>query len=143
MKRESLVLGACAVVGVAAYLAHGRAPADEGAQLELPQSSAMVAVKMPTIEGSAAIGQRIFDTTCASCHGANGAGKEGAGPPLIHIVYEPSHHSDEAFQRAVTLGVRSHHWGFGNMPPIEGLTRGDVAMIIAYIRDIQRANGIN
>jgi hypothetical protein len=29
------------------------------------------------------------------------------------------------------------------MPPVEGLTRGDVAMVIDYIREIQRANGIN
>jgi hypothetical protein len=28
------------------------------------------------------------------------------------------------------------------MPPVEGLTRGDVAMVVAYIREIQRANGI-
>ena len=75
--------------------------------------------------------------------GAGGVGVEGAGPPLIHVIYEPSHHADETFQRAVALGVRSHHWRFGNMPPVKGLTRGDVAMVITYIREIQRANGIN
>jgi predicted negative regulator of RcsB-dependent stress response len=30
-----------------------------------------------------------------------------------------------------------------NMASIEDLTRGDVKMIIAYIRELQRANGIN
>jgi hypothetical protein len=29
------------------------------------------------------------------------------------------------------------------MLPVEGLTRGDVKMITAYIRELQRANGIN
>jgi hypothetical protein len=29
------------------------------------------------------------------------------------------------------------------MPPVAGLTRGDVTMIVAYIREVQRANGIN
>jgi hypothetical protein len=29
------------------------------------------------------------------------------------------------------------------MPPVAGLTRGDVAMVIAYIRQVQRANGIH
>ena len=29
------------------------------------------------------------------------------------------------------------------MPPVKGLTRGDVAMIVAYIREVQRANGID
>jgi hypothetical protein len=41
------------------------------------------------------------------------------------------------------LGVQAHHWRFGNMLAIEGLTRGDVTMIITYIRELQRANGIN
>jgi mono/diheme cytochrome c family protein len=103
----------------------------------------MVAIQMPPIEGNAAIGQRVFEASCASCHGVNAVGVEGEGPPLIHKIYEPSHHADEAFQRAVSQGVRSHHWQFGDMPPVEGLTRGDVAMVIAYIREIQRANGIN
>ena len=40
-------------------------------------------------------------------------------------------------------GVRQHPWPFGNMPPVEGMTRGDMKPIIAYIRELQRANGIN
>ncbi|EEE35908.1 cytochrome c, class I [Rhodobacteraceae bacterium KLH11] len=103
----------------------------------------MVAIQMPSIEGNGAIGQRIFENACAACHGSNAVGIEGAGPPLIHVIYESSHHADESFQRAVALGVRSHHWRFGDMPPVEGVTRGDVAMVIDYVREIQRANGIN
>lgn len=103
----------------------------------------MVSINVPDVEGNAAIGKEFFEKTCAVCHGANAAGKEGSGPPLIHVIYEPSHHADEAFQRAVAMGVKSHHWRFGDMPKIEGLTRGDVSMIIAYIREVQRANGIN
>lgn len=41
------------------------------------------------------------------------------------------------------MGVRSHHWRFGDMPPVDGLTRNDVAKVIAYIRRIERANGIH
>ena len=63
-------------------------------------------------------------------------------PPLVHKIYEPSHHGDEAFYRAVSNGVRSHHWDFGNMPPIEGLTRADVGTIVAYVRALQSENGI-
>ncbi len=63
-------------------------------------------------------------------------------PPLVHKIYEPSHHGDEAFQRAVADGVNGHHWPFDDMPPVKGLTRGDVAMVVIYIRDLQRANGI-
>jgi hypothetical protein len=64
------------------------------------------------------------------------------GPPLVHKIYEPSHHADFAFQKAVQSGVRSHHWGFGNMPPVEGITAAEIAMIITYVRTLQVANGI-
>ena len=96
-----------------------------------------------TLSQNAQIGQLGYEAKCAACHGANAAGQDGVAPPLVHMIYEPSHHGDEAFQRAAAMGVRGHHWPFGEMPPIEGVTRGDVTMIIAYIRELQRANGIN
>ena len=96
-----------------------------------------------TLSPNAQIGKRGFEAKCVVCHGANAAGQDGVAPPLIHIIYEPSHHGDEAFQRAAALGVRAHHWRFGDMPAVEGVTRGDMSMIIAYIRELQRANGIN
>ena len=96
-----------------------------------------------TLSQNAKIGQLGYEAKCAACHGANAAGQDGVAPPLVHMIYEPSHHGDEAFQRAAELGVRGHHWPFGNMPAVEGVTRGDVTMIIAYIRELQRANGIN
>lgn len=92
---------------------------------------------------NAQIGKLDFEAKCAACHGENAGGKDGVAPPLIHKIYEPNHHGDESFQRAVTLGVQAHHWRFGNMQAVEGLTRGDVTMIVAYIRELQRANGIN
>ncbi len=143
MTRSFLLLGACAVAAFAAYNLLRSGPLEEGAQAMPRQSKAIVAIQMPPLEGNAAIGQRVFETACSACHGTNAAGNEDAGPPLIHVIYEPSHHADEAFQRAVAMGVRSHHWRFGDMPPVGGLTRGDVAMVIAYIREIQRANGID
>jgi len=95
-----------------------------------------------TLSGPAYFGQIAFEDSCVSCHGKNGAGDTGKGPPLIHPIYEPSHHSDEAFQRAATTGVQSHHWNFGDMPPVEGITEDTVALIATYIRELQRANGI-
>lgn len=96
-----------------------------------------------TLTQNAQIGKLGFEDKCVACHGLNAAGQDGVAPPLVHIIYEPSHHGDEAFQRAAAMGVRGHHWPFGDMPPVEGVTRGDVTMIIAYIRELQRANGIN
>ncbi len=106
--------------------------------------SAMVAVKLPdAVSENAQVGEAIFSAKCSACHGDLAAGRAGIAPPLVHKIYEPSHHEDEAFQRAVAIGVRQHHWPFGNMAPVDGLTRGDVAMVVAYIRELQRANGIN
>ena len=48
-------------------------------------------------------GKRGFEAKCAACHGVNAAGQDGVAPPLVHKIYEPSHHGDESFQRAVSL----------------------------------------
>ena len=48
------------------------------------------------------------------------AGHDGAGPPLVHKIYQPGHRSDMAFVLAAQNGVRAHHWPFGNRPPVEG-----------------------
>lgn len=88
-----------------------------------------------------ALGADLFATHCARCHGAEALGSDH-GPPLIHRIYEPSHHSDLAFYRAVALGVHQHHWEFGAMPPVAGISGEDTAHIIAWIRREQRAAGI-
>lgn len=105
---------------------------------------AMVDVKLPeTLSAKAEIGKMAYDAKCAVCHGANAVGQDGVAPPLVHKIYEPSHHGDAAFLIAAKNGVRAHHWRFGNMPPVEGVTDGDVKMIVTYVRELQRANGIN
>ena len=86
-------------------------------------------------------GQRLFDASCAGCHGALAAGSD-VGPPLVHAYYQPSHHADIAFHRAVELGVRPHHWRYGPMPRVPGLTTADVGRITAYVRWLQRQAGI-
>lgn len=114
------------------------------AQVPQAPTSALVEITLPvSLSANAQIGKTAFEAKCSACHGANAVGQADVAPPLIHKIYEPSHHGDEAFQRAVSLGVRQHHWSFGNMPPVEGLTRADVAMIIDYVRELQQANGIN
>ncbi|MBX3685446.1 MAG: cytochrome c [Rhodocyclaceae bacterium] len=87
------------------------------------------------------IGKPLFDTHCASCHGADLEGSD-KGPPMLHKVYQPSHHSDMAFQMAVKNGSRAHHWNFGDMKPVEGVTADEVAHITAYVRMQQRKAGI-
>lgn len=88
------------------------------------------------------VGKKLFAANCAACHGADLKGSD-KGPPMLHKVYEPSHHGDVAFQLAVKNGVRAHHWQFGDMKPVPGLTPDDVAHITAFIRLEQRKVGIN
>ena len=70
------------------------------------------------------VGEAKFTANCAACHGVRGVGTK-QGPPLVHKIYEPT-----------------HHWEFGNMPKIEGVTSGDVEHIIRYVRWLQREAGI-
>lgn len=86
-------------------------------------------------------GERRFNALCARCHGRAGMGTN-MGPPLVHKIYEPSHHADFTFWRAVMQGVRPHHWEFGPMPQILEATSDDVTKIIPYVRWLQRQAGI-
>ena len=86
-------------------------------------------------------GATLFAENCARCHGDAGDGTN-MGPPLVHKLYEPGHHPDFSFQRAVKSGVIAHHWDFGDMPPVAGLSEDEVTQIIAYIRGLQREGGI-
>lgn len=121
-------------------------PAPEGgapAAADVAEGEPIVAVSVPApLSDKSAIGAKVFEARCASCHGENAAGKQGYGPPLVHVIYEPGHHGDMAFLLAVQNGVRGHHWPFGNMPPVAGLTSGEVDSVVAYVRELQRANGI-
>ena len=86
-------------------------------------------------------GEAAFNARCALCHGDR-AGGTAQGPPLVHKIYEPNHHGDAAFLRAAANGVRAHHWNFGEMPRIEGVTPDEVQQIIRYVRWLQRQAGI-
>jgi cytochrome c len=86
-------------------------------------------------------GEALFDGRCAQCHGTRALGT-AQGPPLVHIYYEPNHHGDPAFYRAAQLGVRQHHWTFGDMPPVQGIDSAQVGAVIGYVRWLQREAGI-
>ncbi len=115
-------------------------PPASGYQATQP-SSGSLAVVVPDFSENARAGEQIFNANCALCHGPNASGT-GLGPPLVHKIYEPGHHQDFTIQSAVRNGVPSHHWQFGNMPPVPTVSDEDVPNITCYIRELQRANGI-
>lgn len=132
-----LILGAVIVAALALFLFANRGPSPGSAGLPL------VAVVVPELGAAEKEGEAAYNARCASCHGPNAAGQDGVAPPLVHRIYEPGHHGDQAFFMAARLGVRAHHWPFGNMPPVAGITEAEVASIVTYVRALQRANGID
>ena len=105
--------------------------------------AAMAQVTVPELGAVEAAGKQVFDANCAACHGPNAAGRDGLAPPLVHKIYQPASHADAAFFVAVRLGVRAHHWRFGFMAPVKGPSETEIGQIVAYVRALQRANGIN
>jgi mono/diheme cytochrome c family protein len=110
---------------------------------ETPRRSppALREVVVPVLSPQARAGELAYVERCARCHGPRGAGSV-SGPALVHSVYRPAHHADAAFLVAVRRGVRAHHWSFGDMPPQAEVTDREVADIIRYVRELQKANGI-
>lgn len=87
-----------------------------------------------------AAGEVVYQAACAVCHGTDLRGTD-LGPSHLSVVYEPGHHGDGAFETAVLIGSRQHHWNFGNMPPVTGLSDADVDAVIAFVREQQRIHG--
>ena len=143
------IYGIAGLLGMAlALLACSGSPTQEPAATAVGPTSpsntgayATAVVKAPELSQSARSGQTLFNGNCAVCHGANASGSN-AGPPLVHPVYGPGHHPDFAFRNAVQNGVPSHHWWFGDMAPLPGISEQDVGQIVCYVRELQRANGI-
>ena len=143
MNQKQWAIGALAVVLAGLIYWYWNNNNQQNTELNMA-SDPIVEISLPAkLSQAALLGKSSFEVRCARCHGENAVGQKGVAPPLVHIIYEPSHHGDESFQRAVALGVRAHHWPFGNMPAVEGLDRKDVANIVAYVRELQRANGID
>ena len=103
--------------------------------------SAQVDVKVPALSAIALQGEVAFAENCAKCHGDNAGGGIG-GPPLVHKIYKSGHHADGAFWLALQRGVPQHHWRFGNMPPQPQVSEDVAKAIVAYVRELQAANGI-
>jgi mono/diheme cytochrome c family protein len=109
--------------------------------LAVPIAAAAVDATDSKAPPALAKGEALFTNNCSVCHGIGARGTK-QGPPFLDKIYEPNHHADSAFYRAAELGVRAHHWKFGDMPKIPGVTRDDLTQIIAYIRWLQNQAGI-
>lgn len=120
---QQWIIGAVALIGV----------------VFMPVSSAVTTDTGVRVPFKQAVGFNLFKKSCAQCHGEWAKGSD-QGPPLVHDFYKPSHHGDGAFYSAALNGVKAHHWRFGDMPPVEGVKRRDIARIVEYVRWLQQAN---
>jgi len=137
MKNRLILIVVIAITAAAIGWRYYSQPSPEQAS-----GAPIVEVNVPVLDAAAQAGETAFNENCASCHGADAAGQDGIAPPLIHRIYEPNHHGDQSFYLAAKQGARSHHWPFGDMPPVEGITDAEVGQIVTYVRTLQRANGI-
>ncbi len=135
LSRSSLFRTAIVLLAVTAFLLTVPGLALAAAPLA-PDS-----VQVPKMTPELNLGKLNYEAKCASCHGINTVGTD-KGPTFLHRVYHPGHHGDGAFYQAPKNGVRAHHWPFGDMPAVDGITDSQIEKIIAYIRALQQANGI-
>ena len=144
-------LGLAVLTVLALLFATGCSGDDTGGPATTPTPTAAPATTTPTAEPtptpppeprfSGTDGRSLYGQACSVCHGQALEGTN-AGPTFLNRIYAPGHHADISFMFAIERGVRAHHWNFGNMAPVEGLSQEQVLAIIAFIREEQRAAGI-
>lgn len=104
-------------------------------------TTAVNAENIPKVPFKHAVGMEKYQKNCSRCHGKWIEGTK-SGPPLLHGFYKPSHHNDRSFYRAALKGVFEHHWKFGAMPKIEGITVKDMDKIVPFLRWLQQEKGL-
>ncbi len=138
-----------AVCTLAASLLAVSCGADSSDAIDSPTSAPVLAPVTSTAAlpptGTAAApavadGAAVYQQYCAECHGVDLRGTD-KGPSQLSIIYEPNHHGDYAYRVAIREGTREHHWWFGDMPPVEGITDLEIEKVISFIRAEQQRLG--
>ncbi|MCX6024269.1 MAG: cytochrome c [Chloroflexi bacterium] len=120
---------AAMAIMLAAFAAACSSPAASGGKVSTE-------VRTDLTPASVAAGERSYGIYCVRCHGERGMGTPN-GPTFLTPIYAPNHHSDQAFVLAARQGVSPHHWTFGPMPPIPGVSDVDLQEIVKYVRWVQ------
>lgn len=133
------VVGVVAVIAVVLLSIGGEGEAPEAAPVDphTGLSEFDIPVQDPDMVTA---GQEVYEVSCSACHGLDLRGTP-TGPSLLSIIYNPIHHPDDAFLSAALNGVTAHHWAFGDMTPVAGVSEEQLEQVIAYVRDDQRVQG--
>jgi cytochrome c6 len=86
-------------------------------------------VLVPTSFAAADEGKKIFETKCAVCHGADGAGKVKGTPDLRSAAIQSK--SDAELEKFIAEG-KGH--GFAK----KGLTEAQIKDVVAHIRTLKK-----
>lgn len=97
---------------------------------------------IPELSASAQHGRTIINAQCAECHGIDGTGGSRKGPPILHSMYRAEIFPDFVLKRSILEGKREKNWRFGPMPAMPELSEADVNGVIAFVREVQTATGI-
>ena len=130
MVNKVILLVAVSIIGLMLFIYR-----DEWPDLQKPPGRNLL--PSPDFRADIFRGEKNYQESCARCHGTNLVGTD-KGPSLLDDVYKPSHHADLSFFYAVKNGVRQHHWKFGDMPIITGVSPERTSDIVAYVRHMQR-----
>src|SRR4051812_38156731 len=85
----------------------------------------------PAVGPAPDAGRKIFENTCARCHGADANGGE-MGPPIVRRLRE---RDDQSLGQLIRTGLPSR-----GMPPTR-LSDADMPQLITYLRTFQRRRG--
>ena len=141
----SLVIAALAIVSMSMMACASTDPeALARPNPDIPSSSSTVATPR--------MGEQLFASTCAACHGANGEGAEDwmvreedgrLPPPPLNGEGHTWHHSDGVLYRIVSEGGTGI--GFGsNMPSFKDqLTRVEIIAVLEYVKTLWEGKEIN
>lgn len=78
------VLSALLIAGWAVFI---REPAQIATAPREETGEALVAVTLPAkFTDTEQMGAQAFEAKCAVCHGVSAAGRDGTGPPLVHVI---------------------------------------------------------
>jgi mono/diheme cytochrome c family protein len=98
----------------------------EGLVLESPEP---IRVDLNNPEEVLAFGERIYNTTCAACHGENGSGGTG---PALNSLQLLTRKTDEQIQNTV---INGGHRPNSTMPAFgDRLTSVEIGALVDYIR---------
>jgi mono/diheme cytochrome c family protein len=88
-------------------------------------------------QGDAKAGKGVYDKSCATCHGADGAAKEAIAK-LLKV--EMRHMADPAVQAKSDAELRKVITdGYEKMKPVKGLADKDLANVVAYLRTLKKS----